>query len=81
MNTLFVGYEPWRGEIVSTRNGVLIASEQGFAVTYGLNNAQGRGLTFIEPGIQVYEGMIVGEHNKDNDLGINPCKEKHLTNM
>ena len=81
MNTLFVGYEPWRGEIVSTRNGVLIASEQGFAVTYGLNNAQGRGLTFIEPGTHVYEGMIVGLNSRPQDIPVNVCKEKKKTNV
>ena len=81
MNTLLVGYEPWRGEIVSTRNGVLIASEQGFAVTYGLNNAQGRGLTFIEPGTHVYEGMIVGLNSRPQDIPVNVCKEKKKTNI
>ena len=81
MNTLLVGYEPWRGEIVSTRNGVLIASEQGFAVTYGLNNAQGRGLTFIEPGTHVYEGMIVGLNSRPQDIPVNVCKEKKKTNV
>jgi len=81
MNTMFVGYEPWRGEIVSTRNGVLVASEQGSAVTYGLNNAQGRGLTFIEPGTQVYEGMIVGLNSRPQDIPVNVCKEKKKTNI
>ncbi len=81
MNTMFLGYEPWRGEIVSTRNGVLVASEQGFAITYGLNNAQGRGLTFIEPGTQVYEGMIVGQNSQLQDIPVNVCKEKKKTNI
>jgi GTP-binding protein len=81
MNTIFLGYEPWRGEIVSTRNGVLVASEQGFAITYGLNNAQGRGLTFIEPGTQVYEGMIVGLNSRLQDIPVNVCKEKKKTNV
>ena len=81
MNTLFLGYEPRRGEIVSTRNGVLVASEQGFATTYGLNNAQGRGLTFIEPGTQVYEGMIVGLNSRLQDIPVNVCKEKKKTNI
>ena len=81
MNTLFLGYEPWRGEIVSTRNGVLVASEEGFAVTYGLNNAQGRGLTFIEPGTHVYEGMIVGLNSRPQDIPLNVCKEKKKTNV
>ena len=81
MNTMFLGYEPWRGEIVSTRNGVLVASEQGFAVTYGLNNAQGRGLTFIEPSTHVYEGMIVGLNSRLQDIPVNVCKEKKKTNV
>ncbi|MFC1847360.1 translational GTPase TypA [Chloroflexota bacterium] len=81
MNTLFVGYEPWRGEIASSRNGVLVASEQGFAITYGLNNAQERGLTFIEPGTQVYEGMVVGLNPRLQDIPVNVCKEKKKTNI
>jgi GTP-binding protein len=81
MNTMFIGYEPWRGEIVSTRSGVLVASQQGTANTYGLNNAQGRGLTFIEPGTQVYEGMIVGLNSRLQDIPINVCKEKKKTNV
>ena len=81
MNTLFLGYEPRRGEIVSTRNGVLVASEPGTAITYGLNNAQGRGLTFIEPGTQVYEGMIVGLNSRLQDIPVNVCKEKKKTNI
>jgi GTP-binding protein len=81
MSTMFLSYEPWRGEIVSTRNGVLVASEQGFAITYGLNNAQGRGLTFIEPGTQVYEGMIVGLNSRLQDIPVNVCKEKKKTNI
>jgi GTP-binding protein len=81
MNTVFLGYEPWRGDIVSTRNGVLVASEPGLAVTYGLNNAQERGLTFIEPGTQVYEGMIVGLNSRLQDIPVNVCKEKKKTNI
>jgi GTP-binding protein len=81
MNTIFLGYEAWRKAIVSTRSGVLVASEQGIAVTYGLNNAQGRGLTFIEPGTLVYEGMIVGMNSRPRDIAINVCKEKKKTNV
>ncbi len=81
MNTTFLGYEAWHGAITSTRNGTLVASEQGIAVTYGLNNAQGRGLTFIEPGTLVYEGMIVGMNSRPQDIAINVCKEKKKTNM
>jgi GTP-binding protein len=81
VNTNFLGYEAWHGDITSTRNGVLVASEQGIAVTYGLNNAQGRGLTFIEPNTPVYEGMIVGLNPRPQDLAINVCKEKKKTNV
>jgi GTP-binding protein len=81
MNTIFLGFEPCRGEIVSTRNGVLVASEPGSAITYGLNNAQGCGLTFIEPGTQVYEGMIVGLNSRLQDIPVNVCKEKKRTNV
>jgi GTP-binding protein len=81
MNSVFLGYEPWRGEIVSTRSGVLVASEPGTAITYGLNNAQRRGLTFIEPGTQVYEGMVVGLNSRVQDIPVNVCKEKKKTNV
>jgi GTP-binding protein len=81
MNTLFLGYEPWAGEINSARSGALVAAEDGTAVTYGLNNAQERGITFIDPGTQVYEGMIVGLHARGNDLAVNVCKEKKQTNI
>lgn len=81
INTTFLSYEAWHGEIVSTRSGVLTASEPGKAITYGLNNAQGRGLTFIEPGTSVYEGMIVGLSSRPQDIAINVCKEKKKTNV
>ncbi len=81
MNAIFLGYEAWHGDITSTRSGVLVASEQGEAVTYGLNNAQGRGLTFIEPNTPVYEGMIVGLNPRPHDIAINVCKEKKKTNV
>jgi GTP-binding protein len=81
MASLLVGYELWLGSIGTSRNGVLIASETGTAVTYGLNNAQARGQTFIEPGTPVYEGMIVGLHVRPDDLVVNVCKEKKATNV
>ncbi|MDD5082244.1 MAG: translational GTPase TypA [Dehalococcoidales bacterium] len=81
MNTIFLGYEPWHGDMVSSRSGVLVASEAGVAVTYGLNNAQGRGLTFVEPGTSAYEGMIVGLNPRSQDIAINICKEKKKTNV
>jgi GTP-binding protein len=80
-NSLLLGYEPWCGPIGTARMGALIASETGVAVTYGLNNAQERGQTFIEPGTPVYEGMIVGLHQRPADLTVNVCKEKKQTNV
>ncbi len=81
MGSRLIGYQPWSGPIGSTRMGVLIASEAGVAVTYGLNNAQERGDTFIEPGTPVYEGMIVGLNSRPADLVVNVCKEKKQTNV
>jgi GTP-binding protein len=81
MNTLLLGYEPWVGEIVSSRSGALVAAAEGVAVTYGLNNAQGRGITFIDPGTMVYEGMMVGLNSRGQDLEVNVCKEKKQTNI
>ena len=80
-SSIFTSYEPMEGEIKSQRGGVLVASEGGAAVTYGLLNAQGRGDTFVDPGTMVYEGMIVGSHRREGDIEINVCKEKKLTNM
>jgi GTP-binding protein len=81
INSIFTGYEPLKGEVKTTRAGVLIAAKTGVAVTYGLNNAQQRGLTFVGPGVQVYEGMVVGLHARDDDLVVNVCKEKKMTNV
>ena len=80
-NSVFTGYRLMEGEIKSDHTGVLVASESGVAVTYGLLNAQGRGDTFIEPITPVYMGMIVGMHSREDDIAINVCKEKKLTNM
>lgn len=81
MNTEYLGYRPWAGDITRTRNGALIAAEGGTALSYGIANAQERGILFIEPGVEVYEGMVVGLHAKDNDLVVNVCKAKKLTNI
>jgi GTP-binding protein len=82
MNSIFVGFQPWAGVLAHTRAvSVLVASEGGEAVTYGLNNAQERGLTFIDPGTMVYEGMIVGQTNRPRDVAVNVCKAKKLTNI
>jgi len=80
-NTLFLGYEPWCGDIASDRNGALVSAADGIAVTYGLNHAQGRGITLIEPGTHVYEGMIVGLNSRVQDMAVNVCKEKKQTNV
>jgi len=81
LSSLLKGFVPWMGKINSARMGALIASELGTAVTYGLNNAQLRGDTFIEPGTPVYEGMIVGLNARPDDLVVNVCKEKQKTNI
>ena len=81
MNTVFYGYEPYKGEVVRRSTGSLIAFETGEAVTYGLHNAQERGQLFIAPGTKVYEGMVVGVSPKDDDIAVNVCKRKHVTNM
>ncbi len=81
MNTIFKSFEPWSGDIPSTRNGALIASEAGIATTYGLNHAQERGILFIDPNIPVYAGMIVGINPRSADLVVNVCKEKKQTNV
>ncbi len=80
MNSIFDSYEPYKGEIQSRTRGVLVAFEQGTSVTYGLYNAQERGELFIGAGVEVYEGMIVGINSRNEDISINVCKEKHLTN-
>ena len=80
-SSIFDSYEPVAGEIRAERGGVLVASEQGTAVTYGLLNAQGRGETFVDPGTKVYQGMVIGSHHREGDIEINVCKEKKLTNM
>lgn len=81
VNSLFDKYEPLAPPISSIRNGVLIASEGGVALAFGLQNAQGRGSTFIEPGTKVYEGMIVGQNSRNEDIEINVAKEKKQTNV
>ncbi len=81
MNHVFYGYEPYKGEIKGRLRGALVAWEAGESVTYGLYNAQERGNLFIGPGVPVYEGMIVGECSRNEDIVINVCKRKHATNM
>jgi GTP-binding protein len=76
-----IGFTPWSGELNAQRNGALVAWETGTATTYGLANAQERGITFVEPGTAVYEGMIVGLYSREDDLTVNVCKEKKQTNI
>jgi GTP-binding protein len=81
MNRLFHGYAPYKGDIQGRRNGVLISNDQGEAVAYAMFKLEDRGPMMIEPGWKVYQGMIVGEHTRDNDLEINVLKGKQLTNI
>ena len=79
INTLFDGYQPYKGEVTMRFTGCLIASENGETTRYGLYNTQERGQLFVGPQTKVYEGMIIGENPKNDDIAVNPCKEKHLT--
>ena len=81
MNHAFSGYEPFKGEFKTRYQGALIAWERGEAVTYGMHQVEDRGTLFICPGTKVYAGMVVGRHNREQDLEVNVCKHKQLTNM
>ncbi|HAJ47161.1 MAG TPA: translational GTPase TypA, partial [Alphaproteobacteria bacterium] len=81
MNRVFAKYDAYRGPIDGRRNGVLIANGEGEAIAYSLNMLEERGQLFIEPGTKVYEGMIIGEHSRDNDLDVNPLRAKQLSNV
>jgi len=81
MHHIFDHYGPWKGEIPGRRNGVLIAFESGVATTYGIHSVEERGTLFIRPGDSVYAGMIVGENSREEDMDVNVCKKKHLTNI
>ncbi len=81
LNTLFLGYRPWSGEISGRSTGALIADRRGKATGYAIFNLQPRGEIFIDPGTEVYEGMIIGENAREDDMGVNVTKEKKLTNM
>ncbi len=81
MNRLFAGYQPWAGSIAGRVKGSLISSEDGASVQYSLFSLQDRGVLFVDPGEKVYVGMILGEHSRENDLEVNPIKEKKLTNI
>ena len=81
MNSVFDGYEPYKGEIAQRVQGSLVVFETGETSSYGLYNAQERGTLFVGAGVPVYEGMIVGQSPKDEDIAVNVCKKKHVTNM
>ncbi|CAA9576131.1 MAG: GTP-binding protein TypA/BipA [uncultured Thermomicrobiales bacterium] len=81
LSSRLIGYEPWQGPIVSNRTGALVASETGVSLSHGLANAQERGITFIEPQTEVYEGMVVGQQPRPGDLAVNVCRAKKLTNI
>ena len=80
MNHVFCDYEPFKGEIPERSRGSLVVFESGTAITYGLFNAQERGTLFIEPGTEVYAGMVAGECSRADDIEVNICKKKHLSN-
>lgn len=81
MNSYFAGYEPYRGDFLSRFTGSIVSDRRGGAVAYALFNLEPRGQLFVAPGAVVYEGMIIGEHNRENDIDVNPCKEKKLSNV
>jgi GTP-binding protein len=81
MNTIFNGYAPLAGAITSRATSSIVAWEPGVTTNYGLKNAEERGTLFLGPGVEVYEGMVVGETQRASDLAVNVCKKKHLTNM
>ena len=81
MNHIFSSWEPWHGAIASRANGALVADRAGVATSYAIFNLQERGEIFIDPGVQVYEGMLIGENSRTSDMDVNVCKEKKQTNM
>jgi GTP-binding protein len=81
INRMFHGYAPFKGALVGRTSGVLISTADGEAVTYGLFFLEDRGKLFVIPGTKVYQGMIIGQHSRDNDLDVNPLKAKQLTNI
>ena len=80
MNSVFDGYAPYKGDIQYRKQGSLIAFENGESITYGLFNAQERGTLFIGPGVKVYSGMVIGSNGRGEDIEVNVCKKKQLTN-
>ncbi len=81
MNLSFLGYQPYKGDLVTRKKGSLVSMENGVVTAYALDALQARGILFVKPTDKVYQGMIIGEHSRENDLDVNPCKTKKLTNM
>jgi GTP-binding protein len=81
INHVFEGFEPWHGDIRIRQSGSLVSDRPGTIVAFALFSLQERGMLFVEPGMETYEGMIVGEHSRAEDLDVNACREKKLTNM
>jgi GTP-binding protein len=81
MNSIFDGYMPYQGAIPQRPTGSMVSDRQGTTTAYSLNGLQERGVLFVGPGVEVYEGMIIGEHSRGNDLDVNVVREKHMTNM
>ena len=81
MSRIFHSYQPYKGNIEGRRNGVLISTNQGKAVAYALWNLEDRGIMFVKPGMDIYQGMVIGENNRQKDLEVNPLKAKQLTNI
>lgn len=81
MNHVFAGYEEYKGEIPGRTRGSLVAFETGETTSYGIGNAQERGTMFVVPAEKIYEGQLVGENSREDDMDVNPCKKKHVSNM
>jgi GTP-binding protein len=81
LNTLFEGWAPWGGPMIRRVNGAIVSDRQGQATPYAMHHLQARGVFFVNPGVDVYEGMIVGEHNRPNDTDVNVVREKKLSNV
>ncbi len=81
MNLSFLGYQPYKGDMTTRKKGSLVSMENGIVTAYALDALQARGILFVKPTEKVYQGMIIGEHTRENDLDVNPCKTKKLTNM
>ena len=81
LNTVFYEYQEYKGDIPTRNTGSLVAYEAGIATAYGIFGAQDRGLMFIDPGTEVYEGMIIGQNPKGDDMAVNVCRKKQMTNM